>query len=235
MQMTLIKKYLKDIIYLLIILILFIISIVSISKCSSNSSNNEVLKHNIECLTDTISYYKDKNGNLVASSTILINDIDLLKKTNEKLYNDMQAMDAKNAELILELKGYIDNDKKDTIYELDTVISNLHIIKEFNFKNNYRWLNGSILLDSTKLSLNIDKDIVWFDYILAEKDGKVYIKSDNPYVKYNEISGLVIKNKSKKHWNIGIQAGFGVQYSIFNKSINMGPYIGAGISYGFCF
>lgn len=35
----------------------------------------------------------------------------------------------------------------------------------------------------------------------------------------------------RKRWGIGVQAGIGLQYGTFHKQMDVGPYIGVGVSY----
>ena len=78
------NKFKIHVIYILIILLLISFLNVSVNKCS-NVSNE--YKHNIEALNDTIKYYQDKNGNLVATKLAFESDINTLKFLNEDLYN----------------------------------------------------------------------------------------------------------------------------------------------------
>ena len=48
------------------------------------------------------------------------------------------------------------------------------------------------------------------------------------------MNGLKTKQKAP-HWNLGIQVGFGTQYNLVTNKFGYGPYIGVGISYGWCF
>lgn len=41
----------------------------------------------------------------------------------------------------------------------------------------------------------------------------------------------IVKVPEKKRWGIGVQAGMGVQYGTIHKQMDVGPYIGVGISY----
>ena len=51
------------------------------------------------------------------------------------------------------------------------------------------------------------------------------------------IEGAVIDGSSirpnKKKCNFSIHAGIGVHYGLFGQQVDVGPYVGAGISYNF--
>ena len=61
-----------------------------------------------------------------------------------------------------------------------------------------------------------------------DKNNKIYIKSDNPYVKYNEISGFTIQKEKKTHWSLGPSINFG--YDPINNKPAFS--IGASLNYG---
>ena len=63
-------------IYILIICLLVGALSTSVNRCSNTSDE---YKHNIEALKDTIKYYQDKNGNLVATKLAFESDIKTLK------------------------------------------------------------------------------------------------------------------------------------------------------------
>ena len=85
------------------------------------------------------------------------------------------------------------------------------------------------------MGLNIKEDQVFFNYTIAVEDGLVYLMSVNPYVKYNRITAIQETQKKSKRWNIGFQLGLGFQYGLFHEKVDIGPYLGLGVSYGFGF
>ena len=187
------NKFKIHFIYILIILLLISFLHISVNKCS-NVSNE--YKHNIEALNDTIKYYQDKNGNLVATKLAFESDINTLKLLNKTLYDQIDSLKIshKNVSQIVYVNGSIDNANKDTIYKVLRDTINRGFNKEFNFNNEYRLLEGTVNYKNDTLGININKDIVNFDYTIAiDKNSKIYIKSTNPYVKYNEI----ISNQNK--------------------------------------
>ena len=170
---------------------------------------------------------------------MLIGEIKDLKESHSKelndLYNDLNSMKRKNAQMAAQIKGFIDNPAKDTVWKYDTINFAQPLVQPFDFSNKWRTLSGNITLDSNTMGLNIKEDQVFFDYTIAIEDGCIYIKSDNPYVKYNYVTAIQEQQKKPKRWNVGFQAGFGFHYSILNKVPDIGPYLGVGISWGFGF
>ena len=229
----------KDIFQVLVMLILFIWALVSMQRCSKMKLNYETCQNNIVALTDSLEYYESKTGELVAQKTMLTGEIKDLKESHSKelndLYNDLNSMKRKNAQMAAQIKGFIDNPAKDTVWKYDTINFAQPLVQPFDFSNKWRTLSGNITLDSNTMGLNIKEDQVFFDYTIAIEDGCIYIKSDNPYVKYDYVTAIQEQQKKPKRWNIGFQAGFGFQYGMFNKTIDVGPYLGVGVSWGFGF
>ena len=102
----------------------------------------------------------------------------------------------------------------------------------------YAYYKVSISKDKTLIIKNennevvkegkITKDIINFDYTVGmDKNNNIYVKSTNPYVKYNEISGFRISQPKKTHWSIGPSINIGYD------PINLKPSfsIGASINY----
>lgn len=227
----------KDIIYIALIIVMVCWAITSMRSCTNQVNENKLLEHNIEALSSEAELYKGKNGELIYQQQILIGDMNTLKIANENLYKRIKSMEVKNAEQALRIEGLIRNPQRDTVWQInnDTIYidRNLNITRNFDFSNKWRTLNGNVFLADGNLGLNIDNDLIRFDYTAVFNDGQLYITSDNPYVQYNNITGIQVPKQRKKRWNLGIYGGFGVHYDISSKRFGYGPQIGAGISVGF--
>ena len=233
------KNNKKDIFQVLVMVILFVWALLSMQRCSIMKHNYDTAQNNIVALTDSLEYYECKTGELVAQKTMLIGEIKDLKESHSKelnyLYDGFNSMKRKNAQMAAQLKGFIYNPVKDTIWKYDTIKFEKSLIQPFDFSDKWRILSGNITLKDDTIGLNIKEDQVFFDYTIAIEDGYIYIKSDNPYVKYDYVTAIQEQQKKPKHWNIGFQVGFGFQYGMFNKTIDVGPYLGVGVSWGFGF
>lgn len=201
-----------------------VICVLSISKCTYYKNVNE---QNIIALTDSVKYYKGKLGNEVASKTMVEGDYTFLKNINDSLYRLVESMKVKNPETVIGSKVVIDNGTHDTIYvPTSSEIESKNIYKEFDFSDRYRELAGNVRYTNDTLGLSINKDKVIFNYALSIKDGTVYMTSDNPYVKFSDVTGLKIpETKKEKRFGVGpgVFVGFG------NKGFNYG--VGIGIQY----
>ena len=225
------KNFKSDLIYLLIIALLVCSLCLSINRCSNAGGE---YKHNIEALKDTIKYYQDKNGNLVATKLAFESDIKTLKLLNEDLYNQIDSLKLKKDKVkeVIIVKGEIDNGKKDSSYVIkhDTISKGFD--KTFNFNDKYRTLEGNATYKDDIFNININKDVIYFDYTLAlDKNNRVYIKSTNPYVKYNELSGFTLPSYKRKPTALVLGPSVGYGYDFTNNKFV--PTIGFNITWGF--
>lgn len=227
----------KDIIYIAIIIVMVCWAITSMRSCTNQVNENKLLEHNIEALNAEAEEYRGKNGELVKTIQILIGDTNTLKIANEDLYKRLKSMEVKNAEQALRIEGLIRNPQRDTVWQVNTdtvyIDRNINVTRQFDFSNKFRTLAGNVFINDGNLGLKIEKDIIKFDYTAAFKDGQLYITSDNPYVQYNNITGIQVPKQRKKRWNIGLYGGFGVHYDMPSKKFGYGPQFGAGVSVGF--
>ena len=180
--------------------------------------------------TDSIKYYQGKNGELVAEKTLLLGDMNTLELANKELADKIEDMKIHKPQQVVYYETIIENEVHDTVWvveENDTTIK-----KDFDFSDQWRILNGFVKLEDKNLSLSIAEDKVLVNYTLAIKDNKVYISSDNPYVKYNEIQGLTLP-KTKKNFSLGI--GPTIFYGYDFQHRNFGPFVGVslGLYYNF--
>lgn len=204
----------------------FVIISLAVNKCSYYRNVND---NNIIALTDSVKYYKGKLGNEVASKTMIESDYKNLQSINDSLYRLIESIKVKNPDVVVGSDVTIDNGNHDTIWiTTANEISSKSIYRKFDFSNQFRELSGQVNYTNDTLGLHIEKDKVQFQYALAIKDNKVYMTSDNPYVKFSSITGLEIpKEKKVKKFGIGpvIYGGYG------NKGWNYG--IGIGLQYNF--
>lgn len=198
----------------------FVFMTLSINKCTYYKNVNN---KNIIALTDSVKYYKGKYGNEVAKKTMIETDCKNLQNINDSLYRMIQSMQVKKPDIVIGGSTSIDNGKHDTVYiPTAAEITSKNIYRKFDFSNQYRELTGNVNYTNDTLGLHIEKDRIWFKYALAIKDNVVYMTSDNPYVKFNSITGLTIPKQKK-------EKKFGIGPSIFGGYSNKGFVYGVGI------
>lgn len=226
MVLTFVRNHKRILIEVFSVVAFFVFITLSINKCTYYKNVND---KNIIALTDSVNYYKGKYGNEVAKKTMIETDCKNLQIINDSLYRMIQSMQVKKPDIVIGGSSSIDNGKHDTVYiPTVTEITSKNIYRKFDFSNQYRELTGNVSYTNDTLGLHIEKDIMQFKYALAVKDNVVYMTSDNPYVKFNSITGLKIpKQKKEKKFGIGPSVFGG--YS--NKGFAYG--IGIGLQYNF--
>lgn len=215
----------KNAVAIIVLAICLFISLLCLGRSIYNT--NEMKKRdiaNVTALTDSINYYKSKNGDLVAEKTLLIGDMDLLRIANKDLADQIEDMKIHKPTQVVYVETIIDNSTHDTVWQAPNIDTT--IVREFNFDNKWRQLNGNIKYENTDLSLLINNNKVFVNYALAIKDNKVYISSDNPYVQYNEIQGLTLP-KERKPFSIGVGPTISYGYDFQHKTF--GPTVGISV------
>ena len=176
---------------------------------------------------DSISYYKDKVGNMY--SALEIHQL-RIKNLNDSLQRE--AKNHKDPIYITRTKIHI---KNDTIIKLinDSILKNDSIYSIHSFyKDEYLKLDGTIIsrdsasyatLDSLSITADIYNDIIL-------KNGKYYsiVRSNNPYLKITGQEAVFIQNKIKKQRKWGAILGVGAGISINGKFY---PYLGVTFGY----
>ena len=198
-----IKK--RDLIFGIIIVLLIGSLSMSISRCSDI---NAQYKNNIAALQDTIHYYKDVNGNLVATKLAFESDLKTLKLLSKDLYNEIKDLKAQgNVTNATYFSGVIENEVHDTAYVVSHDTITRGFVKNFAFNNDYRILEGNVSYKDDNLGVNM---------------------STNPYVKYNEITGFQIPKQKQKRWSLGPAINFG--YDPFQNKASAS--LGISLNYG---
>ena len=220
MVLTFVRNHKRIFIEVFSVVAFFVFITLSINKCTYYKNVND---KNIIALTDSVNYYKGKYGNEVAKKTMIETDCKNLQIINDSLYRMIQSMQVKKPDIVIGGSTLIDNGKHDTVYiPTVTEITSKNIYRKFDFSNQYRELTGNVSYTNDTLGLYIEKDIMQFKYALAVKDNVVYMTSDNPYVKFNSITGLTIPKQKKEN-------KFGIGPSVFGGYSNKGFVYGIGI------
>lgn len=220
MVLTFVRNHKRILIEVFSVVAFFVFITLSINKCNYYKNINN---KNIIALTDSVKYYKGKYGNEVAKKTMIETDCKNLQNINDSLYRMIQSMQVKKPDMVIGGSSSIDNGKHDTVWvPTVTEITSKNIYRKFDFSNQYRELTGNVSYTNDTLGLHIEKDIMQFKYALAVKDNVVYMTSDNPYVKFNSITGLTIPKQKK-------EKKFGIGPSVFGGYSNKGFVYGIGI------
>ena len=196
-------------------------------------------------VNDSIEIYKNKlNEEYVAKNTY-IKTIDELKQQNDELADEVRNL-KDHPITITKIKQYFHTDTiyadADSIVVADTDSTQRQLHWHSTHPDYYYSISGitDVASDFSRFSttltnLYIPVDLT-VDLIERDKQLKFIAKSENPFVKINDITGAVIdpiqsaviKSKFKqKRWHIGPQVGFGL-----TSDMKFKPYIGIGVGYG---
>lgn len=207
----------------LILLILFLVALL-IFKSYHNYHELDSAKMMYK---DSISYYRDKIGNMYSALEI--------HQMRIKDLNDSLKREAKNHKDPIYITRTKIQIKNDTIIKLinDTIIQNDSIYSIHSlYKDEYLKVDGTIIsrdsasyatLDSLSITADIYNDIIL-------KNGKYYsiVRSNNPYLKITGQESAFIQDKNKKQRKWGAILGIGAGIAINGKFY---PYLGVMFGY----
>lgn len=226
-------------IFLIIFAVLFICLTVSVSRC--NSYKKQYMNSYRE-YRDSVALYVNRFNESYAMNNAYIADIAAIKRENEELYNEIKSL-KDNPVIVTKIKTkYV----FDTVYiepefVSDTItgdfFANLSYNDEWNnfsgrFVGNMYSGNSIFSIDKMELNCSLTTDLI-------EKDGRLYFvtKTDNPYLRINNIDGyLVSPEKSKmlrkqfdRPW--GVSVGVGCTATVYNSSILLVPGVQLTLGY----
>lgn len=205
--------------------------------------NNNINENNIIALQDSLKEIELKNGEIIYEKQSLILEKNQLEEQFELSKKELKNIEHKlqsSLDYIAELTGHIEVEQniiiKDSIVYINDSITNY----EFSYKDNWLSLNGITQTKHNQAFTNINNIYIPVPITIGlTEDKKVFVKTTNPYLTFTNVNSAAITktilNPKPKHWNIGIGTGIGAQYGLINKTIDVGPYIGLNMSYGFNF
>ena len=190
---------------------------------------------------DTLSVYKNKLGEEYKARQISMMTIKELKARGDSLSAELKNL-KDHPIVITKIKTKVEIKevyiKSDSIIGKDSINTLYWSQREQNgyfsiagntqVKKDFSWFN-------TKLStLEVDA-MMTLDVIEQDKAIKVLARSSNPYIKVDNVQGVLIdpttsetikKCFPKKRWGIGVQVGAGI-----GNEMKLTPYIGIGLSW----
>ena len=231
------KKYW---IYIVLEAIIFIFIIGTMAMCNNNKT--KLLEHNLDTYKDTVNIVKLENQELLSYKKTFIltekelrTELDISKQEIKNLEKKLNS----NIAYIAKLEGQI-NIKDSIVFKTDTIyITNNFVTKNFYIKNDWLYMNAILSgssIENSELTLDSINMLVPLDVGLTD-DYKFWAKSKNPYLSITNINGgAVYKSeiaKKEKHFHHGIYLGFGINYGIINKVLDVGPSFGYCVVYTF--
>lgn len=222
-----------------VIIFIFTIAVSFMVGLYISDKKIDTLDRNNIALVDSLKQYKLDNGQLLYEKStyeLKLNQVEQILGIKNDEIKDIQKKLDESLSYISKLEGSV---KIDTI-KIDSIIykkdSTSHDIL-FNYNEKWIGFNGEIKIDSSYIpkSINIyNMNIPMSLTVGLTNENKMFVTPDNPYIYITDIKGAdIINNKKENKWSHGLSVGFGVQYGIINKKIDIGPQIGYYLKYNF--
>jgi hypothetical protein len=233
-----------------VIISYIMIAIVIVGLVAFANNRNEKLKatearvaQNIVALSDTVTQYENKNGELVSTKAIMQMTMDQLEIANDSLAQWVKD----NPSSVISVTKVV------TKIQYDTIISNEGIIVNdsgrigitFNYNQDQISFNSStkfsvnrpVELSNTSLivtNLAIDAGIT--TAIVEDSEGikRIEVVSDNPHLAFTSIEGNIIPEDKIGFFDkfgLGIAIGPTANYDFIDKDFSIGIGITAGLVY----
>ena len=220
-----------------------IIALSVLLTCSiiSNETARRRYGRSITDISDTVSVYRTRNGELRKSAESYVVSLAELKRLNSDLYDEVRNLRAKP--LVVTKTEYVT--EIDTLYIKSDSVRVEGGAAEFGWSHSDRWTSvsgvsswnpadssGVTRIDrlSTRIPLRLS--------VVENGDGGLDIVagSDCPYADVRAISGAVVSPEKIKavsarrpRWGVSATAGYGA--AVMNGQVRLAPYAGIGISY----
>lgn len=236
-----IKKWLPYI--AIIILIIFLVR-----SCNGRKADNKEARNFLNALNDTVSHYKNKHGEDVAT-------ISVLQLQSAKDFLKVSSKDVEIQELQQVVKDYksklkkpgssatnftattkVTNTGKTTVTPRDTVkvgeITYVYPQYSDSLLNEWIEYRASMNKDSAKLDLKVNNK---YSVIIGEEGGLfkkkrafVDVVNYNPYSTVEKIRTFQVSQPRPKRFGLGMSVGVAI-----NPNLKFTPYLGIGLQYNF--
>lgn len=203
---------------------MFVLTICLINQCSEKNRIISQNNNNIEALSDSIKYYKDKDG-------LNITSILQLEFSNQKQFTELEL---KNKD-IQKLQKLVKKYKKE-LAESGVAITGETVIKyvdkpiiihdtitnDTNYVIDNEWIN--CLVNKNNFNLKVRNE---FDIIIGKRQNKPFvdIKNYNPYVTTTSLRSVKFEDNRRKNWILSGGISYGFNGSKFTPLI--------GLSFGY--
>ena len=235
------KKNWKDV--LLIILVILATSFIMSTSCTKQKL--DIAENNISALTDTISTYKLKNGELLYEKQGYITEKEQLSTFISVQESEIKELEKKLGSAVSTIAKLKQEVKVDTLKLIDSVYvyEKDEIRNDFSFSDNWLSLSGTTIYKDYKFSTTLNNLSMEVPLkIGTTKDNTWFVTTENPYVSFSSIEGASIEKVKPKRFSLSIYAGVGLSYGYgISSSVDgivrsgwfFGPalHIGAGVSY----
>ena len=225
------------------IILILVMSI--IGGCYSRKINT--YEQNLIASKSELNEIKLKNGELLYEKDayiLKIRDLEDELGIRKSEVNEIKKRLNSSIAYISKIEGQMKIDTVYTVKDSIVYISKDNVLIEFSYEDKWLNLHGEnhlIFGDNNKIkktSTNLYDITMKSSFTLGIAENyKIFIKTDNPYISIDNIDASVIENSiiapKKKRFSWGVQLGFGLQYGLINKNLDVGPYGGVGIQWNF--
>lgn len=218
--------------------IIFIVILLTISNC--NSKKIETLDQNLSAAKGQVEILTMDNGNILAERDAYIVRNKQLEEAINISENERKSIEKKLNDKIAYISRIESNIKVDTleIHDTVTIKDSSTILINFDYNDNWLKFSGGTYYKNGKSKTQIfDINIPTSLKVGLTDEYIIFVESENPYLNITNIEGAIIDKSSlkpkKKQWNLSLHAGIGVHYGLFGQKVDVGPYVGGGVSYNF--
>lgn len=200
-----------------------------------------VSNHNIEALTDTITTYKMRNGELMEAKKSLILDLDELQRytsIKESEVKEIQRKLDKKVEYIAKLESGVTIEnvqvRVDSVIVKDTSTYQCHFSDSTQYYAVAGFTEVDTRTDTARAVINEISVPTNLTVGLTKDDWTIFVKSDNPYMHITSIEGAKLEKRDyqkKPRFVISIGVNGGVQYDFIQRQFGVG--VNAGIHVGY--
>jgi hypothetical protein len=193
---------------------------------------------NLSAVTDSVHELKTKNGEIIQWNQSLIVDKNTLQAQLEQEELNRKEIERKLRSKITSLTKIISEFSSDTIVLTDTVkvIDDTTRLAPFNYKDDWLTVSGKTLFSGSVSETTISDLRVRVPILIGQtEDMKLFVHTPNPNVSIELMQNSLVDGtgtlEKKSRISIGVYAGFGMQYGLIKKDLDLGPQIGIGVSY----
>ena len=193
---------------------------------------------NLSAVTDSVHELKTKNGEIIQWNQSLIVDKNTLQAQLEQEELNRKEIERKLRSKITSLTKIISEFSSDTIVLTDTVkvIDDTTRLAPFNYKDDWLTVSGKTLFSGSVSETTISDLRVRVPILIGQtEDMKLFVHTPNPNVSIELMQNSLVNGtgtlEKKSRISLGVYAGFGMQYGLIKKDLDLGPQIGIGVSY----
>lgn len=229
------KEFFKNHWKEVLMIILFVIIILLVFANRNSSQETQRWKDNYYITQDSLNVVTTKNGELIYERDLYQLNYNELNEEYQKRVKELEKELNKSIKYISKIEGNI---KIDTLVLRDSVwISDNITHVDFSYNDSWMKLKGSTILgkDTNTYLNSLYIDVPLVVSISDEKSNSIFVTTENPYITFSSIEGVVLDKTPNdfKHWTWRALFGMDLNRALINNTTDIIPYIESDISYKF--